>query len=318
MPGRHTVQTSEDLNQFGDKAYRYGFNGKEGDFSVKNVTGSSIDFGDRVYDPRIGKWMSIDSKASKYPNLSPYHFTGNNPIKFVDYDGNDYGVKVNHTNKTIIIKATYIAKHKDVANATSSANKWMAQNGRFQYVIGKGKDAVVYDVKFDITVVDASTLPNPNNTTEYAVTQEAIKNDKTGELNTYEETSMGDPSLYGNQGVSEDERGDNKGIYKVVVGHGQQKKRKTGSHEMGHTLGIGHWVKGLMRSGKYRADDEREITTGNVGQILKNANIGQGSESTNDYQKEGQAGTANATVTPSGDQPAGFNTGKVKKAKKKK
>jgi hypothetical protein len=33
-------------------------------------------------------WLSVDPLAHKYPNMSPYAFTGNNPVMLVDPDGN--------------------------------------------------------------------------------------------------------------------------------------------------------------------------------------------------------------------------------------
>ncbi len=46
--------------------YRYGFNGKENDNEVKGV-GNEIDYGMRVYDPRAGRFMSVDPLTEKYP-----------------------------------------------------------------------------------------------------------------------------------------------------------------------------------------------------------------------------------------------------------
>ncbi|SHL81608.1 RHS repeat-associated core domain-containing protein [Chitinophaga jiangningensis] len=70
----------------GGERYRYGFNGKENDNEVKGE-GNSLDFGARLYDPRIGKWLSTDLAFKEYPSLSPYTGFGNNPIIFVDPDG---------------------------------------------------------------------------------------------------------------------------------------------------------------------------------------------------------------------------------------
>lgn len=66
--------------------YRFGFNGKENDNEVKG-TGNSLDFGARIYDPRIGRWLSVDPLSGKYPSLSPYAFVANNPIIYIDPDG---------------------------------------------------------------------------------------------------------------------------------------------------------------------------------------------------------------------------------------
>jgi RHS repeat-associated protein len=47
------------------------------------------DYGARMYDPTIGRWLTIDAKASKWNMVSPYNFVLNNPLKYVDPDGND-------------------------------------------------------------------------------------------------------------------------------------------------------------------------------------------------------------------------------------
>ncbi|APF20832.1 RHS repeat-associated core domain-containing protein [Caldithrix abyssi DSM 13497] len=44
-------------------------------------------FGARYYDPAIGRWLSVDPLEEKYPGISPYVFTLNNPIKYYDPDG---------------------------------------------------------------------------------------------------------------------------------------------------------------------------------------------------------------------------------------
>ncbi|QEC44391.1 RHS repeat domain-containing protein [Pseudobacter ginsenosidimutans] len=72
----------------GDNKYKYGFNGKENDNEVKG-TGNQIDFGSRVHDVRIGRFLSMDPLQAKYPSFTPYHFAGNNPTASIDYDGKD-------------------------------------------------------------------------------------------------------------------------------------------------------------------------------------------------------------------------------------
>lgn len=41
-------------------------------------------------EPKSIKWLSVDPKASKYPNASPYNFVNNNPIVNIDPDGQDW------------------------------------------------------------------------------------------------------------------------------------------------------------------------------------------------------------------------------------
>jgi RHS repeat-associated protein len=58
----------------------------EKDDEVKGY-GNSLDFGARIYDTRLGRWLSVDPKQAKYPSLSPYNFVANSPLILVDPDG---------------------------------------------------------------------------------------------------------------------------------------------------------------------------------------------------------------------------------------
>lgn len=43
----------------------------------------------RQYDPRLGRWLSLDPAMAKYPDQSPYVAFNNNPIYWVDPLGDD-------------------------------------------------------------------------------------------------------------------------------------------------------------------------------------------------------------------------------------
>jgi RHS repeat-associated protein len=58
----------------------------EKDDEVKG-NGNSLDFGARVYDSRLGRWLSVDPIGREYPNHSPFIFAGASPIAFLDPDG---------------------------------------------------------------------------------------------------------------------------------------------------------------------------------------------------------------------------------------
>jgi RHS repeat-associated protein len=66
--------------------YRYGFNGKENDNEVKGE-GNQQDYKTRIYDPRVGKFLSVDPIAEEFPALTPYQFASNQPIESIDMDG---------------------------------------------------------------------------------------------------------------------------------------------------------------------------------------------------------------------------------------
>ena len=65
---------------------RMGFNSKENDNEVKG-DGASYDYGFRIYDPRLGKFLSVDPLFKGYPWYTPYQFAGNTPIQAIDLDG---------------------------------------------------------------------------------------------------------------------------------------------------------------------------------------------------------------------------------------
>ena len=77
-----------DSRSYTSALYRYGFNGKEND----KETGEQ-DYGMRIYDPRIAKFLSIDPLTRKYPELTPYQFASNTPIVAIDIDGLEAGIE---------------------------------------------------------------------------------------------------------------------------------------------------------------------------------------------------------------------------------
>jgi len=96
---------------FNSGSYRYGFNGKENDNEVK-VNGDQIDYGMRIYDPRVGRFLSVDPLRSEYPNLTVYQFASNSPIAGIDKDGGElelyYTKQVKENGKTHLELNTHV------------------------------------------------------------------------------------------------------------------------------------------------------------------------------------------------------------------
>jgi RHS repeat-associated protein len=82
--------------------YRYGFNGMEKDKEFTNST-SHYDFGARIYDSRLGRWLAVDAIMNQFPSFSPYCFSNNSPISFIDLEGEIPLLVINYQTKTIII-----------------------------------------------------------------------------------------------------------------------------------------------------------------------------------------------------------------------
>lgn len=78
----------KEVNSQGDNRYLY--NGKElQNVSLGGVELGWVDYGARMYDPQLGRWHIIDNKVEKYYSWSPYVYAINDPVKFIDVDGND-------------------------------------------------------------------------------------------------------------------------------------------------------------------------------------------------------------------------------------
>lgn len=67
--------------------YRYSFQNQEVDNDIKGK-GNSVNYKYRMHDPRVGRWLSVDNYTRDYGPISPYTFSLNNPIYFIDSDGN--------------------------------------------------------------------------------------------------------------------------------------------------------------------------------------------------------------------------------------
>jgi RHS repeat-associated protein len=76
VPNRHGSSNS----------YRYGFQGQEKDDELKGE-GNSLNYTFRMHDPRVGRFFAVDPLTHKYPNYTPYSFSGNKVINAVEIEG---------------------------------------------------------------------------------------------------------------------------------------------------------------------------------------------------------------------------------------
>ena len=51
-------------------------------------------YGARFYDPSVVRFLSVDRFAEQFPAQSPYTYVSNNPIRYIDINGDS--IKVYH------------------------------------------------------------------------------------------------------------------------------------------------------------------------------------------------------------------------------
>ena len=92
-----TLQTAEGTNQ-------YLYNGKElqEDFNL-----DWYDYGARMYDGALGRFMSIDPLAEQFNSWTPYHYVHNSPINLIDPDGRSATNPSTHTDEDGYVIAVY-------------------------------------------------------------------------------------------------------------------------------------------------------------------------------------------------------------------
>ena len=132
----------EEKNPANNYATSYKFNGKE----LDEETGLYY-YGARYLHPKYAMWLSTDPMEGKYPQITSYCFTCDNPLKFVDFDGSDW-VEMNDGN--IVWRN----------NVTASNYQTILKKGETY----RGKDYVRYKVW--------------NNSRAHGLVQEHYKSDK--------------------------------------------------------------------------------------------------------------------------------------------
>jgi RHS repeat-associated protein len=115
-PFGSVMPNSQNLNA---SSYGYGFNGEKLDNEVSG-NGNMYDYGFRIYNPRLGKFLSEDPLTSSYPMLTPYQFASNTPIQAIDLDG----LEAFYIHGTWATAKTWVALEKEnfatINNATGN------------------------------------------------------------------------------------------------------------------------------------------------------------------------------------------------------
>ncbi len=159
---RGELQSAQDYFPFGmampgrsTGAYRYGFNGKETD----PETGLN-DFGARLYDNRLGRWLAVDPLAKKYPALTPYNFVANMPLIAIDPNGKEIVILITDPDKpagkplTIVYRngKLFVQSLEDYKSGRKGDNTIKQRQVESPY---EGKDKFALQVRDELNLLKA-------------------------------------------------------------------------------------------------------------------------------------------------------------------
>lgn len=156
---------------FEDNGYRFGFNGQMKDDNLKGP-GNSLDFTFRTYDPRLGRFLSLDPLSESYPWYTPYQFAGNTPIMAVDLEGGEpqpylaweNNVKKHWYGKPAIFTVNGIMKVSDRYESLKKSETWR------QMGIGIGNTMQMFN-RYDFSEERAGMINNTGNNLIHTVQQ---------------------------------------------------------------------------------------------------------------------------------------------------
>jgi RHS repeat-associated protein len=171
QPGRYGPANGTSSGAAG--AYRFGYNGKEKDNNGE-LGLTTYDYGFRIYNPGLGKFLSVDPLTKSYPMLTPYQFASNSPVSNIDVDGLEgvrYYEVINVNGQEVKTKLVFELDIKlAVSNDKKNPNAYfrekdlvpIAQTLNKEYNPGKNNggrftdaNGVPVEFRFNITTFDA-------------------------------------------------------------------------------------------------------------------------------------------------------------------
>jgi len=244
------THVEEQLNSYNSP---FKFNGKEYDAETGNYYYHS-----RYYNPKWSLFLGVDEHYFNYPSFSPYAYTFQNPINFIDPDGRD-GIRIiNKKNKSITIKAIYYVQtevrntrtgvvagynSKQIAKMKARTNKWL-NNQKLSVSEGEYKG---YSVKFELDFKEGG---NSLETTIKA-NNEQFEGYDIG--NSIERGSSKSDPIHFESSINEDGVPIQKGGFvqnkKKILMNTAHDRRIIQIHEIGHTLGLEDNIKTGAKSG---------------------------------------------------------------------
>ncbi len=198
LPGTACLSTAE-LAQvvLCDKGgYRFSYNGKEVDNEVSG-SGNSYDYGARIYNPRLGRWLSVDPLQQKYPSFTPYNYVANSPIMFVDPDGK----RIKPTNKAakVALQVLLNANPKVKYDYNDKTGVYSLKGNLIDYENLKGDAATLVKVLSSVEIVEVTVT-----TTSQTNNDQTYRNNTDKKGTTVQDEQEDKVKLYTNNGELKD------------------------------------------------------------------------------------------------------------------
>jgi RHS repeat-associated protein len=231
--------------QIGDEPKnRYLYNGKE---LNEELDLNWLDYGFRWYDPATSRFTSIDRFAEKYAFQSPYTYAANNPIKFIDVNGDSVWTTLNQTYNDAGKLVNNFTIH--VEGKVLNQMGWFGNGGKVASGINdfynslsssQETEGAITNITFNVNFSEASSMNEVSESDHLIVLVDDV-------------LGRADPALGGgNAGGLADQPG--------KIGYVEGSSVSTAIHEFGHMMGLGHAPNGTGNVMSY--DSKRTKFTG--------------------------------------------------------
>jgi RHS repeat-associated protein len=134
---------------------KFKFNSKE---EQDELSIAWLDFGARMFQPELGRFFSQDRFSENYFDQSPYHYVANNPLKYVDINGDSSYSAIRSNAEVIVNDLNTIYKNKygdgagdafTVTTGTIDVTKTVEQDVEFDFF-----DMSTWDGKQEVTITE--------------------------------------------------------------------------------------------------------------------------------------------------------------------
>ena len=202
----------------------YKYNGKE----LDSKGGLDwYDYGARMYDAALGRFMKTDRFSEKYVSLSPYQYGANNPVNNIDVNGDSIWYTRNGDIVTMHVTAKIFNNSSDNINMARAAKDIVSDikstyEGKFEW-----SDNKTYNLKVDMDLKVATSMKDVENSDHLFVLADS---DSKG--------ARGATSMLGGKVMtlaSSDFANNN-----WLSNNLSYNKTFTATHEFGHAIGLSH------------------------------------------------------------------------------